>query len=493
MIKCGSNVPQLRQAASHGCAEELFFGIGCENCLVLYLSLSYEDCSVVGGDRCWSAEGRVEIGISFVPDDVLRVMEKIHKAGADVWVVGGALRDFLLEIEPKDWDVATSATTGKIISLFPRVIPVGIRHGTVQVHTSTRDIEVTSFEPPGEAGILKDLGRRDFTMNSLALSYPDGVLIDPHRGREDLKTGLIRAVGNPRDRFSEDPLRIVRAARICGIYGFKIDLAAFDAMRELSAKLQDVSGERIRDEILKILLSANTSGAFDLLRKSGALAWLLPGLDAAVNIETRTGSGVSIFTHTLACIINCPEIARIRLAALFHEIAASNAKVGADGQTVDFRRESARGAEQTMKMWNMSNRSIHEVSTLVAHQLPQDALSWSDARIRRFITAVHPELIDDFIALAEAEVLSGGYAQVGIEGIRQLRSRMKTQIDRISALSVRELALSGDDIMKMLDLPPGREVGKVLDRLFDLVQEDPDLNTRARLSRIVEAEKKSGI
>ena len=141
----------------------------------------------------------------------------------------------------------------------------------------------------------------------------------------------------------------------------------------------------------------------------------------------------------------------------------------------------------------MSNRSIHEVSTLVAHQLPQDALSWSDARIRRFITAVHPELIDDFIALAEAEVLSGGYAQVGIEGIRQLRSRMKTQIDRISALSVRELALSGDDIMKMLDLPPGREVGKVLDRLFDLVQEDPDLNTRARLSRIVEAEKKSGI
>ena len=330
-------------------------------------------------------------------------------------------------------------------------------------------------------------------MNSLALSYPDGVLIDPHRGREDLKAGLIRTVGNPQARFSEDPLRIVRAARICGIFGFEVDLAAFDAMRELSAELQGVSGERIRDEILKILLSANAAEAFDLLRKSGALARLLPGLDAAVNIETRAGSGVSIFTHTLACIINCPEIIRIRLAALFHKIAAPTAEAGADGQQADFRRESARSAGQTMKMWNMSNRSIHEVSTLVAHQLPQEALSWSDARIRRFITAVRPELINDFISLAEAEVLSGGYEQVGIEEIRQLRSRMRTQLDLISALSVRELALSGDDVMKILDLPPGREVGKVLERLFDLVQENPDLNTRESLSRLVEAEKNGNL
>ena len=435
----------------------------------------------------------MEIGTSFVPGDVLRVMEKIHKAGADVWVVGGALRDFLLEIEPKDWDLATSASTGKIISLFPKVIPVGIRHGTVQVHTSTRDIEVTSFEPSGEAGILKDLGRRDFTMNSLALSYPDGVLIDPHRGREDLKAGLIRAVGNPRARFSEDPLRIVRAARICGIFGFKVDLAAFDAMRELSAELQGVSGERIRDEILKILLSANAAAAFDLLRKSGALARLLPGLDAAANIEISTGSGVSIFTHTLECIINCPEIIRIRLAALFHKMAAPTGEAGADRQKADFRRESARSAGQTMKMWNMSNRSIHEVSTLVAHQLPQEALSWNEARIRRFITAVRPELIDDFVSLAEAEVLSGGYVQVGIKEIRELRSRMKAQLDRISALSVRELALSGNDVMKILDLPPGREVGKVLERLFDLVQENPDLNTRENLFRLVEAEKKGKV
>jgi hypothetical protein len=149
-----------------------------------------------------------------------------------------------------------------------------------------------------------------------------------------------------------------------------------------------------------------------------------------------------------------------------------------------------------MKSWNMSNRSIAEVCSLVLHQLPPEAPSWSDSRIRRFITAVRPELIDDFIALAQAEVLSAGYpgtpedAQSGIEGIRELRDRMKVQLERVSAFNVRELALSGNDIMKTLGLPPGPEVGKVLNRLFDLVLENPDINTRERLLRIVEAEKK---
>ena len=436
-------------------------------------------------------------GLSFVPGDVLAVMETIHKAGFDVWVVGGALRDLLLEIEPKDWDLATNASTGGILSLFPRVIPVGIRHGTVQVHTRTRDIEVTSFESlPGRAGILKDLGRRDFTINSLALSYPDGVLIDPNGGREDLKAGLIRAVGTPGARFSEDPLRILRAARMRGIYGFEVDAGTFAAMRERSGELQNVSGERIRDEILKILLARDISGAFDLLKKSGALGKLLPGLDAGAHSITHPGSGVGTYEHTLLLIINCPNRIRIKLAALFHRTCAPAVEAGAEGRTEDYRRESSLSARETMKMWNMSNRSIDEVSTLVLHQLPRDAPSWSDARIRRFISVVGTELLDDFIALAEAEVLSAGNpgspeeTQSRIEDVRRLGDRMRVQVERVSALSVRELALSGDDIMKILDLAPGPEVGKVLNRLFDMVLEDPGINTRERLARIVETEKR---
>ncbi len=436
-------------------------------------------------------------GLSLVPGDVAAVMEKIHKAGFDVWVVGGALRDLFLGIEPKDWDLAASAGAGEIISIFPRVIPVGIRHGTVQVHTRTRDIEVTSFEPAGEAGILKDLGRRDFTINSLALSYPEGVLIDPNLGREDLMAGLVRAVGNPGARFSEDPLRIVRAARICGIYGFKIDAPTFGAMRQKACELKSISGERIRDEILKILTAGDPAGAFDLLKNCGALDKLLPGLAAGAGTQTKR-AGIGIYEHTIACVVNCPKRTRTRLAALFHAIGIRSAESGADPHGLDSRSESARIATETMKKWNMSNRVIDEVSTLVRHQLSPEALSWSDARIRRFITVVHPELIDDFMALAEAEVLSAGCPktpekiQCGIDDIRLLRDRMRDQFERVSAFSVRELALSGGDIMKILDLAPGPQVGKILNHLFEMVLEDPELNTREHLARIVETGRKSG-
>ena len=430
-------------------------------------------------------------GLPFVPGDVAAVMGKIHKAGFDVWVVGGALRDLILGIEPKDWDLATSADTREIISIFPRVIPVGIRHGTVQVHTRTRDIEVTSFEPAGETGILKDLGRRDFTINSLALSYPEGVLIDPNKGREDLTEGLVRAVGNPGARFSEDPLRIVRAARICGIYGFKIDAATFSAMRQRAGELGNVSGERIRDEILKILLSGDPAGAFDLLKNCGALDKLLPRFAAGAC------RGVSIYEHTISCIVNCQKRIRPRLAALFHETGAQSAQSGAGPHEMDVRRESACIAIEKMKTWNMSSKCIDEVSTLVRHQLSPEALSWSDAGIRKFITVVHPELIEDFIALAEAEALSAGSPETpgkiqgGIEGIRLLRDRFRVQLERVSAFSVRELALSGADIMKILDLAPGPQIGKVLNRLFEMVLEDPELNTREHLTRIVEEGLKS--
>jgi tRNA nucleotidyltransferase/poly(A) polymerase len=362
---------------------------------------------------------------------------------------------------------------------------------------------------------LKDLGRRDFTINSLALSYPDGLLIDPNGGREDLKAGLVRAVGKPGDRFSEDPLRIIRAARICAIYRFRIDSATFEAMRQSAEGLENVSGERIRDEILKILPAGDALAAFDLLKNCGALDKLLPGLAAGARIEIGAGTGVSIYDHTLSCIINCPKRVRTRLAALFHLIAAPNA-----GAPADFRGGSALVAEQTMKAWRMSNKSIDEVRTLVLHQLQPEALSWNDVRIRRFLAEVRPELLDDFTALAEAEILCAGHSpsleqsastesggpgewpeharwaghaearECRIEQIRQLRTRMRMELERTPALNIRELALSGKDIMKILNLAPGPQVGTVLNHLFERVLEDPGVNTREHLTRIVEADRK---
>ena len=421
-------------------------------------------------------------GLSFVPKDVLKAMERISRAGFDVWLVGGALRDFFLGIEPRDWDLATNAASVEIISLFPSVIPVGMRHGTVQVHTKTRDIEVTSIGATDKAGIFDDLARRDFTINSLALTYPEGEVLDPNAGRKDLKAGLVKAVGAASDRFLEDPLRIVRAARICGIYGFRIDPATFEAMRDHAGRLSEVSGERIRDEILKILTSQNLSLAFELLEKSGGLEVMVPALGAASDIEF--GAGVSPLDHTISCILNCPARIRIRLAAFFHKAGMSR---GGEEARRDLRSPSAEVAVETMKSWNMSNRLIDEVETIVSRRLGEEASSWSDPRLRRFITEVGRELLDDFMDLAEAEVLSGVWGlPAGTGEIERLRARMKTQLGLISAFSVRELALSGNDVIKILGIKPGPEVGKVLKELFDLVQEDPGLNTRESLTGIVE-------
>ncbi len=430
------------------------------------------------------------IGLSFVPRDVARVMEKIHGQGFDVWIVGGALRDHLLHLVPKDWDLATAARPERIMEIFPRVIPVGLRHGTVQVHTRTRDIEVTGYAPPSEAGILKDLGRRDFTINALALSYPEGLLIDPHGGRQDLENGLIRAVGDPAARFSEDPLRILRAGRLSAAYGFAVDLDTFHAMQDLSEALEKVSAERIRDEVCKILLSPYPIEAFDLLRKSGALGKILPELVLRNSIDAVPGSGMSIYRHSLLCVVHCPQRLRVRLAALFQNSAARAPGARGGKLPFEYRKESALAASIRMKKWNMSNRQIEEVSNLVENRLPPDAVYWSDSRIRQFIARVGTELLDDFIALDGSRRMAEAAADV--QGLERLRARIREQLGIISALKIEDLAIGGRDIMEVLGVAPGPEVGRALKKLFEQVLEDPALNTREHLLEIVRRDFGSG-
>jgi tRNA nucleotidyltransferase (CCA-adding enzyme) len=425
----------------------------------------------------------VPFGLSSVPPDVLRAMEKIHAAGFDIWLVGGALRDLLLETEPKDWDLATSAGPDQIMKIFPRVIPVGIRHGTVQVHTKIRDIEVTSFEHQGPEGILKDLGRRDFTINALALSFPDGILIDPNGGRADIEKKIIRAVGDAPSRFAEDPLRIIRAGRLSSIYGFAVDSKTFEAMRGEAENLENISGERIRDELCKILVSKYSIEAFDLLRKSWALGKLLPELIVRDHVDTLPGSGISVYRHSMLCVRNSPNRLRARLAALFHNAGVPATGARGDRLLREFRKQSAYTASVRMKKWNMSNRQIEDVVTLIENQLPVNAELWSDAEIRRFLVRFRREIIDDFIALAKAESLAEGRADV--QGFENLHLRMREQLDIISASKIDELAVGGREIMDIIGLSPGPEVGKVLKRLLDMVLEDPRLNTRESLLEIV--------
>ena len=254
-------------------------------------------------------------------------------------------------------------------------------------------------------------------------------------------------------------------------------------MREEAENIANVSGERVRDELCKILLSSHTVESFDMLRKTWALGKLLPELIVRGHVDTLPGSGVSIYQHTMSCVIHCPIRLRVRLAALFHQ--AGVPAIGARGEKVpfDFRNDSAYAAREKMKKWNMSNRQIEEVSTLIEHQLPPEAPGWSDMEIRRFITRVGPKLLDDFIALAEAQLLAE--RRLDLDGTQILNLRIQEQLGVISAFRVRDLAVSGADVMEILGLWQGPEVGRVLDHLFSLVLTDPSLNSRERLVEIV--------
>ncbi|MDY0040289.1 MAG: CCA tRNA nucleotidyltransferase, partial [Desulforhabdus sp.] len=211
-----------------------------------------------------------------IPPDVEYLLEKIHEAGFDVWLVGGAIRDFLYGWPPKDWDLATEASPQEIIRLFPRVIPVGIRHDTVQVYTGERAIEVTSYRSRGAEGILSDLGRRDFTVNALAMAYPNRTVIDLFAGRHDLQAGILRAVGDARARFSEDPLRALRAGRFVSVYGLSIEENTFAALTDEAEKLGSVAVERIRTEMFKLLLGDNVFSAFEWMRRGKVLGQIFP-------------------------------------------------------------------------------------------------------------------------------------------------------------------------------------------------------------------------
>ena len=254
-------------------------------------------------------------------------------------------------------------------------------------------------------------------------------------------------------------------------------------MRGEAENLEKVSGERIRDELCKILVSRYPIEAFELLRKSWALGKLLLELVVRDHVDTMPGSNISVYRHSLLCVRNSPKRLRVRLAALFHNAGVPATAARGEKVPRDYSKESAYTASVRMKKWNMSRRQIDDVVTLIENQLPVDAESWSDAEIRRFLVRFRPELLEDFIDLARAESLAEG--RTDLEGIGKLRLRMLSQLNTIPAFKMEDLAVGGREIMDILGLSSGPEIGKVLRGLFDRVLEHPGLNTYESLIDIV--------
>jgi tRNA nucleotidyltransferase/poly(A) polymerase len=432
-----------------------------------------------------------KISIDFIPEDVRAVLNRFIENGFDVWIVGGVLRDLLYGWTPKDWDLVTSATPLQVMGLFPRVVPVGIRHGTVQVHAGKNNIEITSSPASGLEGILVDLKRRDFTVNALAYSYPEGELLDPVGGQRDLHLRVLRAVDDPFLRFNEDPLRTLRAGRFMSVYGFDIEERTFIALREASPGLQRVAIERIREEFFKMLLGEYFREAFGAMLSGGVIREILPELSGSASSEGANGGGrKEVLDHTVRAVFYSPFRLRVRLAALFHDVERLNRhEPGLEPRREQTRfSESALTARAIMRRFRTSRILEREVAFLLENQVPDGVEGWSDSEVRRFIARVGGDLLPDVLDLACADRMAGKESSRSIKALEGLRFRISEELKGKPPLRIQDLAIDGQDVMRILNLRPGPAVGEALQRLHRKVLENPAINQPKNLMDFLEKE-----
>jgi putative nucleotidyltransferase with HDIG domain len=424
-----------------------------------------------------------------------------NRAGRQVFLVGGAVRDLFLGKEAQDWDLATDARPEEVASLFRRVIPTGIKHGTVTIRHRGRSVEVTTFRTESAysdgrrpdrveyaSTIEEDLSRRDLTMNAIALALPGGERVDPFRGYDDIRARRIRCVGNPEERFREDGLRPLRAVRFASQLGYTVDEETLAAIPASLATTARVSPERIREEIDKIAASPRPSTALKLMEQSGLLQLVLPELAACRGVEQKGFHRFDVLDHSL---LACDYAARleasrpVRLAALFHDIGKpATRRLDESGVWTFYRHErvSAALARDIGLRLRYPNALIKRMVHLIEEHMFHYDETWTDAAVRRLIIRVGEESLEDMYALRRADA----YATAGMENpglLAPLRSRIDGILARDNALSLRDLAVSGRDLMG-IGVKSGKHMGIILGELLETVLEDPALNTREKLLEI---------
>lgn len=417
-------------------------------------------------------------------------------AGHEAVLVGGSLRDLLRGERPTDWDVATTARPEEVTALFPGSSWEN-RFGTVTV-PGPMPVEVTTYRSeaayrdrrrPDEVtfhrSLRDDLARRDFTLNAIAW-IPDGAtattgqLADPFDGLDDLRNGIVRAVGDPRDRFAEDALRILRGVRFALRFGFAIDPATEAALREAAPTAAHLSGERVRDELLRLLAdpAIRPSDAFERWEEVGLLEVLLPELGALRGVPQGKPLPGDALDHSLRAANALPAgDALLRLAGLLHDLGKATTYEG--GHFIGHETVGADLAERVMRRLRFSAADVARVTNLVRQHMFAYDSTWTDAAVRRFLKRVDPRVLDDLFTLREADNVASGVAEPPTGGLTELRARIDEQ--RSAPVHARHLALDGHDLQDELGIEPGPELGRLLDRLVEAVVEDPSLNRRDRL------------
>jgi tRNA nucleotidyltransferase/poly(A) polymerase len=448
---------------------------------------------------------------SKIPAEIQGLCERLQQEGHQGVVVGGSIRDILIGREPGDFDVATSAFPEEILRIFGSrfTIPTGVKHGTVTVllgeGPKKHPVEVTTFRGEGDyhdgrhpesvcfgVTLEEDLSRRDFTMNAIAWDPLSKMLFDPYNGRGDIVRRYIQTVGDPIKRFTEDGLRPLRAVRQATQLEFTIAPDTLTAIERTIDSFRKVAMERIRGELQKILLAAKPSTGIELLRQTGLLAEFLPELLPTVGCIQNRFHKHDVYHHILATIDAASSDWIVRMAALLHDLGKPSTQApreGCPGEFTFFGHEHI-GRELAATICDRLHLSTSEkdlLCTLVGGHMFYYTPAWTDGAVRRFVRKLGPDRLAPLFALREADIASRGGHEDREGETRPLKARIEQLKAQEAALHVTDLALDGHDLMRILQIPPGRRIGQLLDELLEKVLDDPSLNDPHQLESIVRA------
>lgn len=430
-----------------------------------------------------------------LPGKVKQIITELEAAGYEAYAVGGCVRDSILGKTPDDWDITTSASPMQTKAVFRRTIDTGIAHGTVTVMLDREGFEVTTYRIDGEyedsrhpkevtftASLAEDLKRRDFTINAMAYNDRDG-LVDLFGGMDDLEKRTVRCVGNARERFTEDALRMMRAVRFSAQLGFSIDTDTEHAIMELAPNLKNISSERIRTELVKLLMSPHP----DEIRKAydlGITAIVLPELDSA--FETPQNNPHHMYTvgeHLMHCLMHTRADRCLRIAALLHDIGKPASKT-TDTDGIDHFHGHVEIGEQMageiLRRLKFDNDTITRVKTYIRHH--DDQIDPNPRAVRRSAGRIGEDYFNGVLELKRADCLAQSVymREEKLDGLDRVEALYQEILDSRQCISLKDLAISGKDLIAA-GVPQGRKIGEILSKLLEEVLEEPARNTHENL------------
>ncbi len=434
-----------------------------------------------------------------IDSEISEIGRKFRENGYSLYLVGGAVRDFLLGKENHDYDFTTDAEPADVKRMFRRTIDTGIRHGTVTVIHNHRHYEITTFRTEGDykdsrhpesvtfvKSLEEDLRRRDFTINAFAAELPDGKIIDLHEGKKDLRHRIIRAIGEPEERFREDALRMMRACRFSSQLGFDIEGKTEEAMGRLSPTIARISAERIKEELFRLIDGKDPRKGLEAMRRTGLMHEIIPELERTYRFKQGGMHDEDLYEHLLLSL----ETARdhgypltVKLAALLHDIGKVDTRAKGETREYTFYGHEARSAEMVdaiFRRLKTSNEERETVMHLVANHMFAYTPDWTDSAVRRFIRRIGIGNINPLFSLRVCDMTATTGHEADPRVLLAFADRINAELERECALSIKDLRIDGNRLIE-LGIPRGPMIGKILNALLEEVIEDPSSNDEEKL------------